>query len=64
MLPSLTEVELGEISELDIAGAVLVTAALGDEVLDVLLADGELQEVRENLLEVGSRDVVLVSLVE
>ena len=63
-LSSLTEVQSGKVSELNVAGTVLVTAALGDEVLDVLLADGKLEEVGEHLFEVCSSDVVLVSFVE
>ena len=61
---SCTEIESSEFSELHIAGSVLVAAALGDEVLDVLLTDRELQEVGQYLLQIGGGDVVFVSLVE
>ena len=64
IISSLAEVQSCKVSELNITSAVLVTATFCDEVLDVLFADWELQEIGENLLKVGSRDVVLIPLIK
>ena len=64
ILHSCTEIESRKFSELHIAGAILVAAALGDKVLDILLADWELQKVGQHLFQIGCGDVVFVSLVE
>ena len=47
-----------------VASAIFVAAALGNEVLDVLLANRELQEVGKHLLQISRRDVVLITLVK
>ena len=61
---SVAEIESGKVSELHVTGAIFVTAALCDEVLDVLFAHWKLQKVGKHLLQVGRCDIVLVTLVK